>query len=145
MFSWKKVGAILAVSAASAGISILTHADESKPPVTRAAYLQQLQVKLDHTARRANKPNAEGSAVVGLRGSKQESASKQLYWKGKSESVAVTPEEVKDFRSAVEAAQSGKDADAIAALKAFQEKFPQSPLLPDVEQTLTQLAAAPQP
>jgi TolA-binding protein len=104
-----------------------------------------VRTKLDHTARRVNQPTSEGSAVVGLRGSKQEAASKQLYWKGKEGKVTVAPEEVKEFRSAVEQAQAGKNDEAVAALKAFQEKHPKSALLPDVQETLAKLSATPQP
>lgn len=107
---------------------------------TRAQYLEALQAKLDHAARRANQPTSEGSAVVGLRGSKKESASKQLYWKGKKGDIAVAPEEIKSFRAAVEQARAGKTTEAVSALKTFQEKYPTSALLPDVQETIAQLS-----
>lgn len=120
-------------------------AQKKKAPPSREQYLQEMQVKIDHTARRINQPNSEGSSVVGLRGSKQESASKQLYWKGKKGKVAVALEEVKAFREAIELARAGKEADATAKLKSFQEKYPKSPLLPDVQETLTRLNETPNP
>lgn len=106
-------------------------------------FLDQLQVKLDHSARRANQPTATGSSVVGVRGSKQEPLSKQLYWKGKKGPAAVTPDEVKAFRSAIEQAQAGKTSDAVASLKAFQEKYPKSVLVPDAKETIGVLEAMP--
>src|SRR5437016_3939636 len=85
------------------------------------ADLEDLQVKLDHAAQRANQPKAEGSSVIGLRGSKQEPLSKQLYWKGRKGPTPLRPEEVKLFRSAVEQARAGKTADAVALLTTFQQ------------------------
>jgi len=41
-------------------------AEEAKPVQELSAYLDQLQVKLEHTAQRANQPSAGGSSVVGL-------------------------------------------------------------------------------
>ncbi len=122
-----------------AGFAYLAGAEDKKPDAALAQYLEQLQTKLDHTARRVNQPGSEGSSVVGLRGSKQESASKQLYWKGKQGRESVTPEEIRAFRSAVEQARAGKNADAVTSLKAFQEKYPKSALLPDVQETLAHL------
>src|SRR5256885_1681577 len=86
---------------------------EEAPVQTLSSYLDQLQVKLEHTAQRVNQPNAGGSSVVGLRGSKQEPISKQLYWKGKIGKTIVTPEEVKMFRTAVEEAKAGQKDTAI--------------------------------
>src|SRR6185503_2925939 len=43
------------------------HAEDAKPDATH--YLNQLQVKLDHAAQRANQPSDNGSSVIGLRGS----------------------------------------------------------------------------
>jgi TolA-binding protein len=74
-----------------------------------------------------------------LRGAAQESASKQLYWKGRRGAETVTPDEVKVFRSSIEQARAGKTAEATASLKSFQEKYPKSPLLPDVQETLAKL------
>ncbi len=122
---------------------ICAHAEEKKSDPTLAQYLEQLQIQLDHTARRVNQPNTEGSSVVGLRGAKQESASKQLYWKGKKGKENVTPDEVKAFRAAVDQARTGKNTEAIASLKAFQEKYPKSALIPEVQETLARLSASP--
>lgn len=105
-------------------------------------YLEQLQAKLEHTAQRMNQPNSGGSSVVGLRGSKQEPLSKQLYWKGKKGNVAVTPDEIKMFRTAVDEARVGQMTDAIATLKSFQEKFPKSGLKPDAQETIRVLSEA---
>lgn len=104
-------------------------------------YLEQLQLKLEHTARRANQPTATGSSVVGLRGTKQEPMSKQLYWKGKQGPAPVTPEEVRSFRSAIEQAQAGQIAEAISALKAFQEKYPNSSLAGEARESIDMLSA----
>jgi TolA-binding protein len=130
-----------------AGLSSAARAEEKKPEQSAGQYLEELQTKLDHAARRANQPTAEGSSVVGLRGSKQEAASKQLYWKGKKGKTAVTPEEVKEVRDAVELARAGKSSEAVASLKAFEEKYPKSALLPDVQEAISRLnaGATPQP
>jgi TolA-binding protein len=106
-------------------------------------YLQTLQVKLGHAAQRANQPSAEGSNVVGIRGSKQEPAAKQLYWKGKTGKVAVSPDEITLFRSGVDQAAAGKKEDAIATLNSFEQKYPKSPLMPDVQETQRRLNTAP--
>src|SRR5258708_11199590 len=110
--------------------------EEAKPPQDLSAFLDQLQVKLEHTAQRANQPSANGSSVVGLRGSKQEPVSKQLYWKGKTGNTPVTPEEVKIFRTAIEEAKAGQKDQAVTTLKSFVEKYPKSGLKDDAEDTL---------
>ena len=120
----------------------VSYAEESKPVQDLSAYLDQLQVKLEHTAQRANQPTSSGSSVVGLRGSKQEPLSKQLYWKGKTGNTPVTPEEVKMFRTAIEEAKAGKKDEAVSSLKSFVEKYPKSGLKGDAEDTLKMLAAA---
>ena len=116
--------------------------EEAKPAQDLSAYLDQLQVKLDHTAQRANQPSQGGSSVMGLRGSKQEPLSKQLYWKGKKGNAPVTPEEVKVFRTAIEEAKAGKKDQAATDLKAFVAKYPKSGLKADAEDTLQLLASA---
>jgi len=129
-----------------AGLTMLVSAgwaDDAKPAQDLNAYLEQLQVKLEHTAQRANQPNAGGSNVVGLRGSKQEPVSKQLYWKGKTGVAPVTPDEVKMFRTAIEQAQAGQKDVAVVTLKSFVEKYPKSGLVGDAQDTLKMLAAAP--
>ena len=126
-------------------LELVCRSEDKKTEPATAQYLEQLQTKLDHMARRVNQPGSEGASVVGLRGTKQESASKQLYWKGKKGKTQVTPDEVKAYRTAVEQARAGKTADAIAGLKAFQEKYSKSALLPDVNETLVRLNAAPKP
>jgi TolA-binding protein len=115
---------------------------DDKNTETLAQHLDQLRNKLDHAARRANQPTAEGSNVVGLRGSKQESSSKQLYWKGQKGKAPVTTEEIRIFRAAVDEARGGKTAEAVSDLKLFKEKYPESTLLPDVEDTLSRLTTA---
>jgi TolA-binding protein len=135
----------------AAGLSVLiaaapsVQAEEKKAEQTTAQYLEQLQIKLDHTAQRVNQPSSEGSSVVGLRGSKQESASKQLYWKGKKGKTPVTPDEVKAFRAAIDLARAGKTAEATAGLKTFQKTYPNSAMNPDVEEAISKLSAVPQP
>jgi len=129
-----------------ASIALLTpgsRAEDAKPPTDLAAYLEQLQVKLEHTAQRANQPSSTGSSVVGLRGSKQEPISKQLYWKGKVGNTPVTPEEIKAFRTTLEQAKAGKKDEATAGLKSFLDKYPKSGLRGDAEDTLALLAPAP--
>ena len=118
-------------------------AEEAKPALDLAAYLEQMQVKLEHTAQRANQPSSSGSSVVGLRGSKQESASKQLYWKGKTGPAPVAPEEVKMFRTAIEQAKAGQKAEAVATLNNFMEKYPKSGLIGDANDTLKLLIPPP--
>ena len=129
-------------------ISVLTfislgQADEGKPVQDLSAYLDQLQVKLEHTAQRTNQPNSSGSSVVGLRGSKQEPISKQLYWKGKTGAAPVTPDEVKMFRTAIEQAKAGQKDQAVTTLNSFVEKYPKSGLVGDAKDTLKILASAP--
>ena len=120
-------------------------AEEAKPAKDLAATLSELELKLDHAARRANQPSAGGSSVVGLRGAKQEPVSKQLYWKGKTGNTPVTPDQIKAFRTAVEQAKAGKNDEAIAGLKSFIAKYPKSGLRPDAETTLGLLTAPPTP
>ncbi len=121
----------------------IVRADDAKPVQDLSASLEQLQVKLEHMAQRANQPNASGSSVIGLRGSKQESVSKQLYWKGKTGNAPVTPDEVKMFRTAIEQAKAGEKDQAVSTLKSFVEKYPKSGLKGDAEDTLQLLASAP--
>ena len=123
-------------------LSVWGRAQDVKPAQDLAAYLEQMQVKLEHTAQRANQPSSSGSSVVGLRGSKQESASKQLYWKGKTGNAPVTPEEVKMFRTAIEQAKAGQKDVAVTTLKSFVEKYPKSGLIGDAQDTLNLLIAA---
>ena len=117
-------------------------AEEPKPVLSVSDYLAQLQLKLDHTAQRVNQPTTAGSSVVGLRGSKAEPLSKQLYWKGKEKRGSVSIEELRMFRTAVEQARAGQRMEAASALKSIQEKFPESVLRPDVDETLRVLSAA---
>jgi len=119
--------------------------EDVKPAQDLASYLDQMQVKLEHTAQRANQPSSSGSSVVGLRGSKQEPVSKQLYWKGKTGNAPVTPEEVKMFRTAIEQAKAGQKDTAVATLKSFVEKYPKSGLTGDANDTLKLLDSAPAP
>jgi TolA-binding protein len=124
-------------------IGSLGRAEDAKPAQDLAGYLDQMQVKLEHTAQRANQPSSSGSSVVGLRGSKQEPVSKQLYWKGKTGSAPVTTEEVKMFRTAIEQAKAGQKDVAVATLKSFVEKYPKSGLIGDANDTLKLLDSAP--
>ncbi len=117
-------------------LGTLSGADEAKPAKDLASYLKDLDVKLEHTAQRVNQPSSTGSSVVGLRGSKQEPLSKQLYWKGKKGPAPVTPDEVKMFRVAIEKAKAGQKAEASTDLKSFLEKYPQSALKADAEDTI---------
>ena len=114
-----------------------------KPAPELSNYLNQLQLKLDHAAQRANQPNASGSSVIGLRGSKQEPISKQLYWKGRAGNTPISPEEVKTFRTAIEEAQAGQTEKAAAGLQAFLAKYPKSGLKEDAEDTLKRLTSVP--
>jgi TolA-binding protein len=128
------------------GIFLLTArswADDAKPPVDQAAFLEDLQLKLDHAAQRANQPSSEGSSVVGLRGSKQDSGAKQLYWKGKAGVAPVSTAEVKELRTAIELARAGNNEGAITGLKAFLEKYPKSALKHDAEETLARISPPP--
>jgi TolA-binding protein len=118
----------------------ILRAESPKPSETLATYLDQLQIKLDHAAQRANQPTSGGTNVIGLRGSKQEPVSKQLYWKGKSGSRPVSTDEVKAFRDALDQARAGKKTEASAALKSFLDKYPKSALKPDAEETLKLLS-----
>lgn len=110
--------------------------EPGKPRVNMQTYLDQLQVKLDHTARRTNQPGSGSSSVVGLRGSKQEPASKQLYWKGKTGPAPISLDEVKAFRSALEQVKAGQTSQAVASLESFGQKYPYSALKPDADETL---------
>ena len=123
-------------------LSVGGWSEDAKPAQDLSAYLDQLQTKLDHTAQRANQPSSNGSNVVGLRGSKQEPLSKQLYWKGKTGETVVTPDEVKMFRTAIEQAQAGQKDQAVSTLKSFEDKYPQSGLKGDADDTLKMLASS---
>lgn len=129
------LGVVIGVLSVVSGV----RADEKKESPSLAQYLEQMQLRLDHAARRVNKPTAESSSVVGLRGAAQEPASKQLYWKGRQGAETVSPDEIKTFRSAIEEARTGKISEAAASLKAFQEKYPKSALNPEVQETLAKL------
>jgi TolA-binding protein len=117
-----------------------SRAEDAKPAETLAATLERLQLKLDHAAQRANQPSSGGTNVVGLRGSKQDASSSQLYWKGRNGTRPVSTDEVKLFRDAVEAARAGKKTEAAAALKTFLDKYPKSAFKPDAEETLKLLS-----
>jgi len=131
----KRYGLLLLTCGFLGAWSAAARGDDAKPAQDVSQYLDQLQVKLEHAAQRANQPSADGSSVVGLRGSQQEPISKQLYWKGKKGRVPVSTEEIKVFRAAVEQARAGHKDEAIAALKAFEDKYPKSALRPDAEET----------
>ena len=122
-------------------VSVGGRAEAQAPDL--AHYLQQLQLKLDHAAQRANQPSAGGSSVVGVRGAAQEPLSKQLYWKGKKPDMTLTTDEIKAARAAVEQARAGQTQQAVVSLKAFDEKYPKSALKPDVDETLRRLEAPP--
>lgn len=125
-------------------LCVNVRAEEAKaaPANDSKAYLEALQVKLDHAARRANQPASGSTSVIGLRGSKQEPLSKQLYWKGKQGPEPVSPDEIKEFRAAVEQAKAGQTAEASSALKTFLTTHPQSPLKTDAQETLKILTPA---
>jgi TolA-binding protein len=125
--------------------ALIIRAEDAKPSGDLAATLEQLEIKLDHAAQRANQPTSGGTNVIGLRGSKQEPLSKQLYWKGKTGNRLVSTDEVKVFRDAIDQARAGKKAEAAAALKSFLDKYPKSALKPDAEETLNLLAPATAP
>jgi TolA-binding protein len=132
----KRLGMSLIIFLLAASVRAEDKATQDLP-----SYLEQLQVKLDHTAQRANQPTSEGSSVIGLRGSKQEPISKQLYWKGKAGPTPVTPEEVKMLRTAIEEAQAGQKDQAQEMLKSFIEKYPKSALKEDAQDTLNFLTS----
>src|SRR4051812_11784109 len=113
------------------GLAFATWGADQKPDAKASDYLEKLQLKLEHSAQRANQPGSSGSSVIGLRGTKQEPVSKQLYWKGKKGNEPVNLEEVKALRSAVELARAGQKTEAIDSLKKFEAKYPKSPLLAD--------------
>jgi hypothetical protein len=126
------------------GSMLSAGAEDAKTDSDLNHYLEQLQIKLEHTAQRSNQPGTAGSSVVGLRGSKQEPLSHQLYWKGKKVSGPVSPDEVKLMRTALEQARTGHKTESVAMLQTFEQKYPKSALLPDVQQTLQKLNG-PQP
>ncbi len=118
-------------------------AEEAAQPQEVTKYLDQLQAKLEHTAQRNNQPNSAGSSVIGVRGTKQEPLSRQLYWKGKPGKETVSAEEIRVFRAGVEQARAGRKNEAISTLKSFEEKYPKSPLRVDAQKTIDILAVGP--
>jgi|GEM_PF-2276542 len=108
-------------------------------PTDLKAYLDQLQIKVDHAAQRSNQPASGGASVVGLRGAPQTSAAAPLYWKGKEKPMKVSADELKVFRSALVQAQAGQKKEAAASLQSFQSTYPHSALAPDVDETLKRL------
>ncbi len=137
--AWPSRIVAASVMAALAGVVYLllcvnVRAESAK--LDSKTYIETLQTKLDHAARRANQPVAGSSSVIGLRGSKQEPLSKQLYWKGKQGPEPVSPEEIKELRAALEMAKAGQTLEASAALKTFLNAHPQTPLKIDAEETL---------
>ena len=123
----------LSAAACLFSVAPCLRAVEAPPAQALTPYLESLQMKLDHAAERANRPTAEGSNVAGVRGAQQEPMSKQLYWKGRNGEASASVDEVRALRIAVEQAQLNKRAEALATLKSFQEKYPHSALLPDVQ------------
>ncbi len=114
--------------------------DSATTSADLTAYLAQLELQLNHIAQRANQPAAWGTSVVGLRGSKQEPVSKQLYWKGKKTSAPESTDEIRMFRTALDLAKAGQRPAALATLKSFEEKYPKSSLRSDADETIQRLS-----
>ena len=111
-------------------------AEEAKAPQDLTAYLDQLQTKLDHSAQRLNHSSPSSQPVP---------LSQKLYWKGRTGPMPVSAEELKTLRAAVDQAKSGKKEEAIAGIQSFLDKYPQSALKPDADETLKRLSETPHP
>ena len=128
---------IIALAAGSWGWS----AENPSLPSDTQKFLQQLAIHLDHAAGRANQPGPGGASVVGVRGAEQKSGA-DLYWKNPETEQTPDPAEIKLFRTAVDSALAGKSDDAVKSLQAFKEKYPKSPLVPEVDNALQKLMSA---
>lgn len=100
-------------------------------------WLKSLDAKMKQTDQKRKTDLLAAGAIRGDK--KEETASKKLYWKGKTESPPASPQELDDFKAAVTLAQTGKNAEAQKSFAAFLEKYPDSSLASDTKQTLALL------
>ena len=101
-----------------------------------------LKALTSDTARRYASSGRRVTAVAAVRGAplgQQDPA--ELYWKGSlSEQAAKSLTQQRSvFAAAVQLVLDGKPAKGTAALKRFKKKYPRSPLLEDVEETLAKI------
>lgn len=80
-------------------------------------------------------------AVAAVRGD-EASDPTPLYWKGGRSEGPVKQNEVDEFNAALDLAIQGNKEDAEQKLKQFASQYPESPLLPEVNQTLVQLSSS---
>ena len=83
------------------------------------------------------------TSVVGIRGA-EDTSSDELYWKGEAQKnttgeSAVSEEELKDFRLAVDQASQSEKEQALASFQNFIDTYPESELTPDAKGAIHQL------
>ena len=103
-------------------------------------WLKELRKKIDLVVPRKTLPVSTG--VAGVRGAKDDAKTDKLYWKGKKGDAAVTEEEMKEFKEAVELVEKHDRKDALKELEAFMKQYPDSALIPDAKKTLDMLRTA---
>lgn len=101
--------------------------------------LQEWLTRMKKRVSAARSKQNKLGAVAAVRGD-EKSDPPPLYWKGKEGEKAVDSAEIEEFNAAVEMALKG-DADAAKQkLQQFVNAHPQSPLLPDANETLAKLS-----
>ncbi len=81
------------------------------------------------------------TSVIGVRGTKEDTDSDSLYWKGKAEPATgtYTEAEIETFKSAIFLAEQGQDERAIQAFTRFQKEYPDSRLCCDAAMAVDRL------
>lgn len=103
-----------------------------------AAWLKDIQKKIEQIIPKSSPPMTTG--VAGVRGAKED-AQVKMYWKGKKGDEAVTEEELKKFKAAVDLALKGDRAASIKELEDFMKQYPDSALVPDAKKTFDMVKA----
>lgn len=128
----KQLLSILAIAVLAGGVAFAEDQDK-KPDPGISVWLKELRRKISQIAPRKTVVMTTG--VAGVRGAKDD-AQVKLYWKGKKCEEAVTEEELSGFRDALDLLEKDDRDGAVRALDDLMKRFPDSPLIPDIKQTL---------
>jgi TolA-binding protein len=128
--TWTLVAAITLVW----GLALAVAQEQKESALS--AWLKDLQRKIKQIMPRKSPPME--TAVAGIRGAEVEQKV-VLYWKGKEGEEPVTEAELAKFEGAIDLAAKGERAAAIKELEEFMAQFPDSPLIPDAQKTLSLL------
>jgi TolA-binding protein len=121
-------------------VAALSHFIAAEPRWTLESWLKELQTRIHRVE---NRRQSQTVAVAAVRGSKAEGpAARQLYWKGREKSAAVSQAQLDAFKAAVALAEAGKKDDAQKSLTDFLAAYPQSPMKAEAEKTLALLGTA---